>query len=68
MRGSPPSVTTHITGIQSANSHPETSAQRPETRNPFSTTIALPDGRVEHFNIAGGFVEVSNDTVSILVS
>ena len=28
----------------------------------------LPDGRVEHFNVPGGFVEVSNDTVSILVS
>jgi F-type H+-transporting ATPase subunit epsilon len=32
------------------------------------TRVYLPDGRVEHFNVAGGFVEVSNDTVSILVS
>jgi hypothetical protein len=44
MRGAPASVTTHITGIQSANSHPETSAQRPETRNP-STALPCPTDR-----------------------
>ena len=32
------------------------------------TRVYLPDGRVEHFAISGGFVEVSNNTVSILVS
>src|SRR5438128_5103277 len=46
-RGAVPSVMIHITGIQSASSQPETSAHRPDTRNPPSTTTARPDGRVE---------------------
>ena len=32
------------------------------------TRVYLPDGSVRSFEIPGGFVEVSNDTVSILVS
>jgi F-type H+-transporting ATPase subunit epsilon len=32
------------------------------------TRVYLSDGRIERFEIAGGFVEVSHDTVSILVS
>ena len=32
------------------------------------TRVYLPDGSVQRFDIDGGFVEVSNDTVSILVS
>ena len=31
------------------------------------TRVYLPDGSVRRFDIPGGFVEVSNDTVSILV-
>ena len=30
--------------------------------------VYLADGNVQHFEIEGGFVEVSNDTVSILVA
>ncbi len=32
------------------------------------TRVYLGSGHVEHFQISGGFVEVSGDTVSILVS
>lgn len=32
------------------------------------TRVYLDDGTVREFHITGGFVEVSNDTVSILVS
>ena len=32
------------------------------------TRVYLPDGSVQRFDVAAGFVEVSNDTVSILVS
>lgn len=32
------------------------------------TRVYLADGSVQRFDIAGGFVEVSHDTVSILVS
>ncbi len=32
------------------------------------TRVYLPDGTIQHFDIPGGFVEVSHDTVSILVS
>ncbi len=32
------------------------------------TRVYLPDGSVQRFDIAAGFVEVSHDTVSILVS
>ena len=32
------------------------------------TRVYLADGSIERFDIEGGFVEVSNDTVSILVS
>jgi F-type H+-transporting ATPase subunit epsilon len=32
------------------------------------TRVFLADGSVRSFDIAGGFVEVSNDTVSILVT
>ncbi len=32
------------------------------------TRVYLADGSVQRFEIEGGFVEVSNDTVSILVS
>ena len=32
------------------------------------TRVYLPDGSVQRFDITAGFVEVSNDTVSILVS
>jgi F-type H+-transporting ATPase subunit epsilon len=32
------------------------------------TRVYLPDGTVQRFEIEGGFVEVSHDTVSILVS
>jgi F-type H+-transporting ATPase subunit epsilon len=32
------------------------------------TRVYLADGTVQRFDIEGGFVEVSNDTVSILVS
>jgi F-type H+-transporting ATPase subunit epsilon len=32
------------------------------------TRVYLADGSIQRFEIAGGFVEVSHDTVSILVS
>lgn len=32
------------------------------------TRVYLADGSIERFDISGGFVEVSNNTVSILVS
>ena len=32
------------------------------------TRVYLPDGSVQRFDVGSGFVEVSNDTVSILVS
>jgi F-type H+-transporting ATPase subunit epsilon len=32
------------------------------------TRVYLADGSVQRFDVAAGFVEVSNDTVSILVS
>jgi len=32
------------------------------------TRVYLPNGSIEKFDVQGGFVEVSNDTVSILVS
>ena len=32
------------------------------------TRVYLPDGSVQRFDVVAGFVEVSNDTVSILVS
>ena len=32
------------------------------------TRVYLPDGTIQRFDIGGGFVEVSHDTVSILVS
>jgi F-type H+-transporting ATPase subunit epsilon len=38
------------------------------TLAPGETRVYLPDGSVQHFEIEGGFVEVSNNTVSILVA
>jgi F-type H+-transporting ATPase subunit epsilon len=38
------------------------------TLAPGETRIYLLDGTVQRFEIAGGFVEVSHNTVSILVS
>ena len=35
---------------------------------PGETRVYLPNGSIERFDIGGGFVEVSNDTVSLLVS
>jgi F-type H+-transporting ATPase subunit epsilon len=35
---------------------------------PGETRVYLADGSVQRFDIAGGFVEVSHDVVSILVS
>ena len=32
------------------------------------TRVYLPDGSVQRFDVAAGFVDVSNDTVSILLS
>ena len=32
------------------------------------TRVYLPNGSIEHFHISGGFVEVSNDVVSLLVT
>jgi len=32
------------------------------------TRVYLPDGSIQRFDITGGFVEVSNNTVSILVA
>ena len=38
------------------------------TLAPGETRVYLADGTVQHFEIEGGFVEVSNNTVSILVA
>ena len=35
---------------------------------PGETRVYLPDGSVQRFDIEGGFVEVSNNVVSILVA
>jgi F-type H+-transporting ATPase subunit epsilon len=35
---------------------------------PGETRVYLPDGTIERFDIEAGFVEVSSNTVSILVS
>ena len=35
---------------------------------PGETRVYLPNGSIEHFRIGGGFVEVSNDVVSLLVT